>query len=245
MSPINRSALMNPINLRIRHDRVVQDVDFRCGPAAIYIQYRRDMILAIQKQRPISDDDCVLFISKTRRHGFFVPGAIMRLTEQEILSGRFCCIRFSCPAGFSWLMLANYASDVGITLTNVKRFEQHMARIIRGVEKSLGLDHVVPMTLRHSDMKKRKEIEAVMNQPPLLESAEKPATRRQRRFPRNVDVNVVTRASNCQHCSMDIVMQDGKWLTFHVPNDRNRSECVALYNSAGEGSYGAHEPIEN
>lgn len=85
-----------------------------------------------QFHRTLKTDDVVCFLSKRRNQIAFVWNldlyGINKGKRVEITR----CVRLRLSQG-TWnpLMLANYAERVGLTLTGLARFEDHMKHLVR------------------------------------------------------------------------------------------------------------------
>lgn len=116
-----RKALLR---LRLASGGIAMDVDFRHSDVATFVAW------ALQNPNVIARMErhhAILFVSKTMQSGFFVPGTVARLPLADIVGGKFLSFRFRTPRGFSWLMIADYAHDIGIELEGMKRLEDRIA----------------------------------------------------------------------------------------------------------------------
>ena len=93
----------------------------------------------ILRRRPqlgrLKADDVVLLVSKGGNQLVFLHGFDV-LEEQKIL--RSTRLRIAGGARWNPLMLVNYANSVGLKITGLKTYEEHVAGIIQGVEKVLS-----------------------------------------------------------------------------------------------------------
>lgn len=128
------------VHLKIHE--VVQDMDFRYSPQSLFLAYAAQNPDRLGAMKP---DDALLFISKSRKRGCFVPGTVANQSYVDVVDGKFMALAFTCPRGFSWLMLGNYAAEIGVKLVGVRSFESHMADILNGLVEVLD---VRPMSLK-------------------------------------------------------------------------------------------------
>jgi hypothetical protein len=120
--------------------RLIRTVTFARSEATNYDTYKGEL-----RGVKLGREDVVLFMSLTQNQVAFVyaPHSIEtspgRFTE-VLRSARF---RLRGRAGWNPLMIANYASEVGIKLDGLKRFEEHYDKLrreaARSVAKRLGV----------------------------------------------------------------------------------------------------------
>src|ERR1700690_4091723 len=99
--------------------RFVEEVSFGKSEQTNFLEFSaKNESLA----KNLSSEDAILFVSKTGNQLVFIHGFTVLDSKTKVLSSRR--LRLS---GGKWnpLRLANYATEVGVTLDGIKRFEQY------------------------------------------------------------------------------------------------------------------------